>query len=43
MLEFLKIDSYFSEFGGSIDVAAITAFIDAGNNVLVGASSAVGE
>merc|ERR1719378_80248 len=30
------------EFGGSIDVAAITAFIDAGNNVLVGASSAVG-
>ncbi|XP_064643325.1 dolichyl-diphosphooligosaccharide--protein glycosyltransferase 48 kDa subunit-like [Lineus longissimus] len=31
------------EFGGSIDVAAITNFIDGGGNVLVAASSAVGE
>eukprot|EP00794_Sanderia_malayensis_P015235 gene15235-16809_t len=30
------------EFGGSVDVAAITAFIDAGNNVMVAGSSAVG-
>ena len=31
-----------SEFGGSIDVAAITNFIDNGGNVLVAGSSAVG-
>jgi oligosaccharyltransferase complex subunit beta len=31
------------EFGGSIDVAAITGFIDGGGNVLVAASSSIGE
>lgn len=31
------------EFGGSIDVAAITSFIDGGGNVLVAASSNIGE
>jgi len=30
------------EFGGSIDVAAITAFVDNGGNVLVAGSSAIG-
>ena len=34
---------YSSEFGGSIDVEAITNFIDNGGNVLVAASSAVGD
>jgi hypothetical protein len=32
----------FPEFGGSIDVAAITNFIDGGGNVLVAASSDIG-
>ncbi|GAB1604552.1 dolichyl-diphosphooligosaccharide--protein glycosyltransferase 48 kDa subunit-like [Argonauta hians] len=31
------------EFGGSIDVAAITNFIDNGGNVLVAASSSIGD
>lgn len=31
------------EFGGSLDVAAITNFIDGGGNVLVAASSDIGE
>jgi len=31
------------EFGGSVDVAAITGFIDGGGNVLVAASSDIGE
>jgi len=31
------------EFGGSVDVQAITNFIDAGGNVLVAASSNIGE
>jgi oligosaccharyltransferase complex subunit beta len=31
------------EFGGTIDVAAITSFIDGGGNVLVAADSNVGE
>lgn len=30
------------EFGGSLDVAAITNFIDGGGNVLVAASSDIG-
>ena len=33
----------FLEFGGSLDVAAITTFIDNGGNVLVAGSSAVGK
>lgn len=33
---------YFLEFGGNLNVKAITDFIDAGGNVLVGASSNVG-
>lgn len=32
----------FVEFGGSLDVAAITNFIDGGGNVLVAASSDIG-
>jgi len=31
------------EFGGSVDVPAITSFIDGGGNVLVAASSNIGE
>ncbi|CAG5129062.1 unnamed protein product [Candidula unifasciata] len=31
------------EFGGSIDVAAITSFIDGGGNVLIAASSNIGD
>ena len=31
------------EFGGSIDVPAITSFIDGGGNVLVAANSNIGE
>ncbi|XP_046332436.1 dolichyl-diphosphooligosaccharide--protein glycosyltransferase 48 kDa subunit-like isoform X1 [Haliotis rufescens] len=31
------------EFGGNLDVAAITSFIDGGGNVLVAASSAIGD
>ena len=33
----------FLEFGGSIDVAAITNFIDGGGNVMVAASSNIGK
>lgn len=33
----------FLEFGGNLNVQAITDFIDAGGNVLVGASSNVGK
>ena len=33
----------FTEFGGSVDVEAITNFIDNGGNVLVAASSAIGD
>lgn len=33
----------FSEFGGSVDVAAITNFIDGGGNVLVAGSSDIGK
>lgn len=33
----------FVEFGGSINVRAITEFIDGGGNVLVAGSSAVGK
>lgn len=32
----------FVEFGGSLDVAAVTNFIDGGGNVLVAASSDIG-
>lgn len=32
-----------SEFGGSVDVQAITNFIDGGGNVLVAASSNIGD
>ena len=32
-----------TEFGGSVDVPAITSFIDGGGNVLVAASSSIGE
>ncbi len=38
-----SISCFLSEFGGSIDVAAITNFIDGGGNVMVAASSAIGE
>ena len=31
------------EFGGSVDVQAITSFVDGGGNVLVAASSNIGE
>lgn len=31
------------EFGGSIDVAAITNFVDNGGNILVAANSNIGE
>uniref|UniRef100_A0A2C9LXT9 Dolichyl-diphosphooligosaccharide--protein glycosyltransferase 48 kDa subunit n=1 Tax=Biomphalaria glabrata TaxID=6526 RepID=A0A2C9LXT9_BIOGL len=31
------------EFGGSIDVSAITNFIDGGGNVLIAASSSIGD
>ena len=34
---------YATEFGGSVDVPAITSFIDGGGNVLVAASSNIGE
>jgi len=34
---------YAIEFGGSVDVPAITSFIDGGGNVLVAASSNIGE
>jgi len=34
---------YVIEFGGSVDVPAITSFIDGGGNVLVAASSNIGE
>lgn len=33
----------FAEFGGSVDIAAITNFIDNGGNVLVAASSSIGN
>ena len=32
-----------SEFGGSLNVRAITDFIDGGGNVLVATSSAIGQ
>lgn len=34
---------WFLEFGGSIDVNALTNFVDGGGNVLVAASSNIGE
>ena len=33
---------FISEFGGTVDVSAITNFIDGGGNVLVAASSDIG-
>lgn len=42
LLIFVIMLSFVLEFGGSIDVAAITDFIDNGGNVLVAGSSAVG-
>ena len=38
-----KYVKYVAEFGGSVDVEAITNFIDNGGNVLVAASSAIGD
>lgn len=40
---FAKLCLNFLEFGGNLNVQAITDFIDAGGNVLVGASSNVGK
>ena len=40
---FILICLCFVEFGGSLNVRSITDFIDGGGNVLVAASSAVGE
>ena len=34
---------FFSEFGGSVNTAAVTSFIDGGGNVLIAANSNVGE
>lgn len=39
----LRFFFLYVEFGGSLDVAAITNFIDGGGNVLVAASSDIGE
>ena len=40
---FVIYHPHFSEFGGSIDVTAITNFIDGGGNVLVSTNSKIGE
>ena len=43
---FFKLNNFpicFTEFGGSVDVAAITNFIDNGGNVLIAASSSIGK
>lgn len=39
----LHVHLFFKEFGGSIDVNALTNFVDGGGNVLVAASSNIGE
>lgn len=38
-----KLFFFFAEFGGSLNVRAITDFIDGGGNVLVATSSAIGQ
>lgn len=38
-----KVPLLFVEFGGSLNVRAITDFIDGGGNVLVATSSAIGQ
>lgn len=44
MLEYPRLHlSNGTDFGGNINVETITAFIDGGGNVLVAASSDIGE
>lgn len=42
---FLKVNTFLSsaDFGGNINVETITSFIDGGGNVLVAASSDIGQ